>query len=215
MLFRSLDARQLGIERAAVANVIKETFEGRQVGVFQEGDEMLPILARAPAGERGNLALLESLTVPSPATGRQVPLGQLVSGYETVMADSIVKRRDRAPTLTVRCNPREGNASAALARLMPGINAVEMPPGYRLEYGGEYESSKKANAALQNKVLFCGLLMVLIVILLFNALRQPLVVWLCVPLSLIGVVVGLLVSGQPFGFMALLGLLSQIGRAHV
>lgn len=210
-VLRETQARQLGIERAAVANVLKETFEGRQVGVFQEGDEMLPILARAPAGERGNLALLESLTVPSPATGRQVPLGQLVSGYETVMADSIVKRRDRAPTLTVRCNPREGNASAALARLMPGINAVEMPPGYRLEYGGEYESSNKANAALQNKVLFCGLLMVLIVILLFNALRQPLVVWLCVPLSLIGVVVGLLVSGQPFGFMALLGLLSLSG----
>lgn len=203
--------RQLGIGRPEVADRIKENFDGSQVGVFLEGDEMLPILVRAPRNERPGLGSIDSLLIHSPAAGTQIPLSQLVTGYETVMADSMIKRRDRVRTITVKCNPLDGGAAPALERIMPAVNAIQMPPGYTLTYGGEYEDSRKANAALQNKVLFCGLLMVLVVILLFNALRQPLIVWMCVPLSLIGVTLGLLATGQPFGFMALLGLLSLSG----
>lgn len=204
-------SRRLGIERPAVANLIKETFDGRTVGVYMENDELLPITVRAGETERINLGILSSLQIQSPATGGMIPLSQIVSGYETDMIDSRIRRRDRTRTITVKSNPRRGNASVALARLMPQIDAIELPNEYTLEYGGEYESSKDANAALQNKVLFCGFLMVLIVILLFNNLRQPLIIWLCVPLSVIGVTVGLLGFNQPFGFMALLGLLSLSG----
>jgi len=80
-------------------------------------------------------------------------------------------------------------------------------PGYYLGWGGEAESSAKAQAALAGSIPMFVVLMILIVICLFNALRQPLIIWLCVPLALIGVSAGLLLTNQPFGFMSLLGLL--------
>ena len=83
--------------------------------------------------------------------------------------------------------------------------------GYSLEWGGEYEDSGDAQAALAGKMPMIFLAMVLVVICLFNSIGQPLVIFMTVPLALIGVTVGLLVTGQPFGFMALLGFLSLIG----
>ena len=84
-------------------------------------------------------------------------------------------------------------------------------PGYYFSYGGENEDSAKAQASLAGSIpIFAGL-MVVIVVFLFNAVRQPLIIWCTVPLSLIGVTVGLLAFKQPFGFMALLGLLSLSG----
>ena len=80
-----------------------------------------------------------------------------------------------------------------------------------LEWGGEYEDSGDAQAALFGRIPMFVALMILITIALFNSLRQPLVIWLCVPLALIGVTIGLLATGQPFGFMALLGFLSLMG----
>lgn len=210
-VLKDAQARQLGIERPAVANLLKETFEGRTVGSFREGNNTLPIIARAPASLRDDLGYIESLELLSPALGASIPLRQVISHYETAMVDPIIKRRNRVRTLTVKCNPISEMPSTALARVMPAIDAIKLPPGYRLVYGGEYEDSRKANAALANKVLFCGVLMILIVVVLFNSIRQPLIIWLCVPLSIIGVTIGLLVSGQAFGFMALLGLLSLSG----
>jgi len=84
-------------------------------------------------------------------------------------------------------------------------------PGYYIAWGGEAEDSARANAGLATKLpIFFGM-MVLVVVFLFNAIRQPLIIWLTVPLSIIGVTAGLLLFKQPFGFMALLGLLSLSG----
>ncbi len=83
--------------------------------------------------------------------------------------------------------------------------------GYTMEWGGEYENSRDAQAALAGQLPMTGIFMVLICIILFNSLKKPLIIFLTVPLALIGVTVGLLVCGQPFGFMALLGLLSLVG----
>jgi multidrug efflux pump subunit AcrB len=96
-------------------------------------------------------------------------------------------------------------------RIRPAVEALELPPGYELEWGGEYEDSGNAQRGLVASLPFFLLAMILITIMLFNSLKQPLIIWLTVPLSLIGVTAGLLSTGQPFGFMALLGFLSLIG----
>ncbi|UOA09756.1 efflux RND transporter permease subunit [Methylobacter sp. S3L5C] len=86
-------------------------------------------------------------------------------------------------------------------------------PGYYMAWGGEAEDSARANASLASSIpMFFGI-MVLIVLVLFNSIKKMLVIWLTVPLALIGVTVGLLVFKQPFGFMALLGLMSLSGMA--
>ena len=157
------------------------------------------------------MARLMSLQIWSPAASRYVPLSQVVLRIETVFEDEIIYRRDRKRTLTILADPVEGVASKLFDRLRPKIEAIPRPNGYELEWGGEYEDSNRAKSALASKLPVFLILMVLTTIALFNNLRQPLVIWLCVPLALIGVTLGLLVTRQPFGFMALLGLLSLTG----
>jgi multidrug efflux pump subunit AcrB len=140
-----------------------------------------------------------------------IPLRQVVSGFETVFEDDIIMRLNRKASITVHADPRSGPASVVLKRTQPQIEALELPPGYELEWWGEIRDSARAQAGIAASVPFFFGAMVLIVIALFNALRQPLVIWLTVPLALIGVTAGLLLTRQPFGFMALLGVMSLSG----
>ncbi len=204
-------ARALGISRADVSVALAAATEGTQVGTYREENKLLPIMFRMPENERSDVANLQDITIWSEAANRAVPIRQVVSSFATVWEDPILKRRNRKLTITAQCDPRSGPASIALNDIMPKIDAIELPPGYEREWGGEYEDSQDAQAGLASKIPPVIVGMVLLVILLFNALRQPLIIWLCVPLAFIGVTAGLLMTHQPFGFMALLGFLSLSG----
>jgi multidrug efflux pump subunit AcrB len=200
-----------GIQRTDVARALLEGFQGASVGVYREADKLLPIVMRAEEEERTDIASIRNLQIWSPAAEAMIPLRQVISGFETGFEDEIIIRLDRKRTLTVFCDPKSGPASTLFARLRPQIEAIDLPPDYTLEWGGEYEDSAEAQAGLAASLPVFLLIMVLIVIGLFNSLRQPLIIWLCVPLALIGVTAGLLLTRQPFGFMALLGFLSLSG----
>ena len=200
-----------GITRPDIANTLLDGFQGRTVGVYREGDLLLPIILRAEDRERTNIDSMSDLQIWSPAAEARIPLRQVVSGFETVFEDEIIQRRNRKPTITVFADPDEGYATALYGRVAPQVEAIKLPPGYELEWGGEYEDSANAQAGLSAGLPVFFLSMVLITVLLFNSLKQPLIIWLTVPLAVIGVTAGLLLSGQPFGFMALLGILSLSG----
>ncbi len=200
-----------GITTHQVADAIREGFEGMPVGVYREAEEVMPVIFRAPAAERLDVASLRQVPIWSPAAKRYIPLANVVTQLDTEWEDQIVMRRDRKRTLTVVTDPTNDSALTVLARLRPKVEALNFPEGYEVEWGGEYESSQDAQGPLFATIPFFVGLMVLIVIALFNAIRQPLIIWLTVPLALIGVTAGLLLTGQPFGFMALLGFLSLSG----
>ena len=135
----------------------------------------------------------------------------MVSDFDTVYENEIIQRLNRKRTITVLAEPKTEPASTVFERFRPKVEAIELGPEYELEWWGEYRDSSRAQAGIAASLPFFLLTMVLVVIALFNALRQPLAIFLCVPLSLIGVTLGLLVTGQPFGFMALLGFMSLSG----
>jgi len=200
-----------GITTRAVAQAIQSTFEGHPVGVYRERDEVIPVLFRQPSPIRDDVANLRQIPIWSPVAQRYIPLANVVTGLETKWSDRVVERRNRKRTLTVVTDPTNESAPTLWARLAPQIEALPFPPGYYVEWGGEYESQTDAQAALFAPIPMFVAIMVVIVIGLFNAIRQPLIIWLTVPLALIGVTAGLLLTGQPFGFMALLGFLSLSG----
>ena len=200
-----------GIRRTDVAAALLQGFEGERVGVYREGDLLLPIVMRAPEEERSDVASVKNLQIWSPVAEKFIPLRQVVSDFETSFENPIIYRRDRKRTITVFADPITGSASVVFARVRPRIEAIELPRDYALEWGGEYEDSGEAQAGIAASIpTFFGM-MVLIVIMLFNSLRQPAIIWLTVPLALIGVTGGLLLTRQPFGFMALLGFMSLSG----
>ncbi len=211
-LYSEARGRRLGISRADLAAALSANFSGRNVGVFREDDRLIPIVARAPESERRDAAGMAGIQIPNRASGGVTPLIEVVDGFETVWRDGRLKRVDRVWTINAQCDPRPGElASETLTRLRPGIEAIELPAGYRLKWGGEAGDSAEANANLASALPLGFLAMVLAVVVLFNALRQPLVIWLVVPLALIGVVPGLLVTDTALEFMAVLGLLSLSG----
>jgi multidrug efflux pump subunit AcrB len=179
--------------------------------VYREADELLPIIVRAAAAERSDISSIQNLQVWAPAAGQYVPLRQVVSNFDTVFQDAILQRLNRKLTITIHADPIEGQASTLLERIRPQVEALPLGADYELQWWGEYKSSKEGQQGIAASVPFFFVSMVLIVIALFNALRQPLIIWLTVPLALIGVTAGLLLTKQPFGFMALLGFMSLSG----
>ena len=206
-------ARNLGVTRSDIARSLKEATVGLTVGSYLEGDEALPIVLRAPSEEREDPDSLRNAWVWSSALGCSVPFAQVATGIHTETEEARLKRRNRLACVTVKCNPRSGTAAAARLRVKDRLEALaaEMPAGYSCEWGGEYESSSNANAGLKSKIPPILAVMVIIVIMLFNSVKQALVIFMTVPLILVGVVAGLLGFDQPFGFMALLGFLSLVG----
>jgi multidrug efflux pump subunit AcrB len=209
--FSEAQARLTGITRTDLGRTLEAAFSGQRIGVYREGDELLPIMTRGPEAERADPDLIQDVQIFSPVANRFLPLRQIISGFTTELEDPIRMRRNRLPTITVHADQTAGLASTLLNRVREQIEAIPLPEGYRMEWGGEYEDSSKAKAALAGTLPAFLLMMVLIVICLFNSLRITLIIWLTVPLSIIGIVIGLLIFNQPFGFMALLGALSLSG----
>ncbi|MEO1045882.1 MAG: efflux RND transporter permease subunit [Pseudomonadota bacterium] len=206
------NGRRLGISREDLANALRANFSGRAVGVYREKDQLIQIVARAPERERINAEALRGIQIVSSATGVSVPILEVVDSFETVWTNAKLRRVDRVWAINAQCDPLPGELAGVLReRIAPAIEGIELPEGYSFKWNGEFGDSSEANENLASTLPLGFSAMVLVVVILFNALRQPLVIWLVVPLSLIGVVLGLLLTNTAFEFMAILGLLSLSG----
>ena len=204
--------RRAGVSREDLAIALETVYSGRTVGVYREDDDLLPIISRAPERERQSVDDMRNIQILSSATGVTVPIGQVTDGFRTVWRDGQLRREDRVWTIKAQSDPYPDELASELqSRIRPAIEAIELPDGYALEWGGEYGDSAEANENLAATIPLGFTAMVLTVFVLFGAVRQPIVIWLVVPLALIGVVVGLLVTDFPLEFMGILGLLSLSG----
>ncbi|WP_050525753.1 efflux RND transporter permease subunit [Pseudorhodobacter aquimaris] len=202
-------AKTAGVSRDDIADTFRLATDGITSGVYREGDRQIPIITRLPRDSE--LGLLDQV-VFSDSTGEVLPIEQMIDGLKYEVQNTLVHRRDRVSTLTIQADIPPGfTAPQVQAEIQAAVEAVELPLGYAMEWGGDYESSREAQAALGAQIPISVLIMVLISVLLFNAIRQPLIIWLLVPMSVNGVVIGLLGTDMPFTFTALLGLLSLSG----
>lgn len=212
--FNESQARRYGITKSDVDEFLAMSFSGKTVGVYRDGTTLMPIVARLPEDDRIDIRNIEGMKIWSPALSEYIPLQQITLGYDLRWEDPIIVRKNRKRTLTIMADPDilgEETAATLQKRLMPLIEAIELPPGYSLEWGGEYESSSDAQESLFTTMPMGYLFMFLVTVFLFNSVKEPIIVWLTVPLAIIGVTTGLLVLDTPFGFMALLGFLSLSG----
>jgi multidrug efflux pump subunit AcrB len=216
-------ARRAGVTRVDVARAIESSFEGRTVafyrepgdvggGVFPQETRLLPIIARPPEEERSDISAIHDAQIWSPAAGRMIPLSQVVTDVEVAWEDSAVMRRNRFHTITVHADPRSGLPSALFNRVREPIERLQFEEGYSMAWGGEHEDSSNARQALAGPLPLTVVLMVGIVLCIFNSIRSTIVICLTVPLVIIGVTGGLLLTRQAFGFMALLGVIALAGQ---
>ncbi|MPW31067.1 AcrB/AcrD/AcrF family protein [Agarivorans sp. B2Z047] len=212
--FNETQARRLGINKSDVDQTLEFAFAGLSFGLYREGTNLMPIVGRLPDEERVDIDSLDSLRIWSPTLNSYIPIQQVVNGFSVKFEDPIIQRRDKKRTLTIFADADfeyDILPAELFSIVKPQVEALDLPPGYELQWGGEYESSGDAQEALFASLPMGYLIMFLITVFLFNSVKKPLVIWCCVPLALIGITSGLLFLGKPFGFMALLGMLSLSG----
>lgn len=201
-------AQTAGITRDDVAGIFNFATEGMRAGVYRESDRQIPIIVRT--SPESGIGVMDHVLATQ--TGDLVPMEQIVDGMIFEAQNTLIHRRNRVPTITVGADiPADLTAAQVFNEVRAAVEAIEVPAGYTMEWGGEYEASNDANESLGGQLPISLLIMALISVLLFNGLRQPLIIWLLVPMAVNGVAIGLLATGIPFSFTALLGLLSLSG----
>ncbi len=211
-LYSQEQGRWTGITREDIGAATKRSYDGLPIGLYRENDDLIPIVLRHSEEDRKSVGNLDVLQVGSANSNVTVPLIQVTEGLELEWEDPLRWRRDRKPTITVEANPINGVTLPALRnQVLAEIEAIELPEGYSMEWGGEYESTVDAQASLVPGVVPAFAVVLLIIIALFNAYRPLFVILLTIPFALIGIVAGLLPTGTPFGFLALLGAMSLAG----
>jgi len=206
-------ARRAGVSSKDIAISLQTGLAGLELTQYREGDTVIPVMMRSSAADRQDIGKLEALAVYSQASGTAVPLKQ-VADIEVVWESARILRRDRLKTVTIGAQIDNSiTASEAFAQLKPWLEEekVNWPFGYRYEFGGEAESSGKANQSIADKLPIAIFIIVLLLVAQFNSIRKSIIIMTTIPLGLIGVVVGLLVGQSFFGFMTLLGIISLAG----
>jgi len=207
-------ARSLGVNKQQVDNALRMNFSGMPVGVWREGSQALPILLRTPENERLDVEHLNNMRVWSETRQQFIPLANVVSKTTLEWDDPVIARSERIRTLSVLADPdlASGKTAAEIVKASRAqIEAIPLPEGYRFSWGGDEENALQAKAQLYKTLPIGFAAMFIITILMFNSVRNALAIWLTIPLALIGVTAGFLLTGIPFGFMALIGLLSLSG----
>ncbi len=204
-------AREVGVTRPELSRSLAMNFSGTAVGVYRHEDDLLPIMLRMPEAQRQGIQNVANVNVWSGARRDWVPIEQVTDGQTVRWETPVIHRLDRMRVLRVSCKQVHGTTDGLLRQLRQPIEDIDLPDGYTLAWGGEHEEQVEANTKLMSNVPIAFTAMFLITVLLFNTLRHPLIVFLTLPLAVIGVTCGMLLADKPFGFMAMLGFLSLAG----
>jgi len=206
-------AQTAGVTSQDIATSLVTVLNGVQTGEYREGDKSIPILMRNDKDQQQTLASLETLNVFSQASGRSVPLLQVAS-IVPQWQYSKIRRVDLNRTVNVTSELNaNGNASAITKEITPWLESQKenWPKGYRYEFGGDAKQTAESMGSVIGYLPISGFIIVLLLIIQFNSVRKMSMVVLTIPLGIIGVVIGLLVFNEAFGFMPFLGLISLAG----
>jgi multidrug efflux pump subunit AcrB len=202
-----------GITNLDVAAASSTALNGQRVATLREGDRQIPVVARLRMDERDGLSEINNLYVYSSQGSQKVPLRQ-VSSVDYGLQTEKLRRRNQFRTITVSCMPGEGHlASDVMTAARPRLEEIarSLPPGYRMEIGGEEEDRVDGFRDLAVVMLISVAAIFLALVFQFRNAVKPVIVFAAVPYGMVGALAGLWVMGAPFGFMAFLGIVSLVG----
>ncbi|MBK1711985.1 efflux RND transporter permease subunit [Rubrivivax gelatinosus] len=205
-------ARALGVTSQLVAQTSQTLLSGSTVAQYREGDKLVDVVLRLPAGERDAIADLSSAYVQT-ASGRSVPLTQ-VAQVRLDWEPGVLHRQGRDYAATVQADVAEGMQGATVsAQLEPAMHELgtRMPPGYRIEVAGSVAESSKGVASIVAGVPIMLFIIFTLLMLQLRSFGRSMLVFLTGPLGIAGAAAALLLLGQPFGFVALLGVIALMG----
>jgi multidrug efflux pump subunit AcrB len=205
-------ARWSVVSRLDLARTTKLAYDGTTVGLYRQGTDLYPIILRFVEKERRDFPETMDVTPIRPSLlVDTVPVGQVTSDIRLESEDPIIVRWNRRRAVTVQASPNNVTFPTLLESVRQQFESIPLPHSYKLEWQGEYNSTRDAQTSLVPGSIPAAVIVLSIIIVLFNAIRPPLIILLAIPLGIIGIAAGLLLLGIPFGFMALLGAMSLVG----
>jgi multidrug efflux pump subunit AcrB len=210
-MFSDVQARIAGISRAELAKTLNYNFSGMHAGFYREDNDLIPIVFRGRADERRTLSDMESLPIYSSVARKAISLSQIVTEIKTVWESGIIKRKDRMKNIVVKCEPVAGLPDFVQQKIATELKRIKLPDGYTMVWGGVFEQANEAREPLQIAMPLCFMAMFVVLLWLFNSIRNPVIIFATVPLSLIGVVTGMLLTNKSLEFMAIIGFLGLSG----
>ncbi len=205
-------ARALGLTPQEVSQALSMLISGAPVTTVRDGIEKVEVVARAVPSERLDLGHVGDLTITS-RNGVAVPLQQIAK-IEYDHEEPIIWRRNRDMAITVRGDVVDGvQAPDVTNQIWPKLAEIRshLPPAYRIEPGGAFEESAKGNASIFVLFPVMGMVMLTLLMIQLQSFSRLVLVFLTAPLGIVGASLGLNVANQPFGFVALLGLIALAG----
>jgi multidrug efflux pump len=205
-------ARALGVNPQDLSNTLNTLISGLAVTQFRDGTELIDVVARAVPGERLDLSGLESINVGR-AGGGTVPLSQ-VARVKYELEEPMLWRRNRETMITVRGDISDGTQAPVVSQQVePTLAAIKasLPDGYRIDRGGAIEESAKSQASIAAMMPLMVLVMLAILMVQTMSFSRTFLVLLTAPFGLIGVAAALLITRQPMGFVAMLGIIALAG----
>ncbi|MBK4999298.1 efflux RND transporter permease subunit [Pseudomonas sp. S31] len=205
-------ARQLGLSSEDVANVMNSIVSGVPITQVNDNIYLVDVIARAEDSERGTPDTLQNLQILTP-NGTSIPLLSFATvRYE--LEQPLVWRRDRKPTITIKASVNgDIQPTDLVAQLKPDIDAFasKLPVGYEVATGGTVEESGKAQGPIAKVIPLMLFLMATFLMIQLHSVQKLFLVVSVAPLGLIGVVLALVPTGTPMGFVAILGILALAG----
>ncbi len=206
-------ANLAGLTNLDIADASAGAIAGTTLTVLREGDKQIPVVARLRSDEISGLEAMNDLYVYSRSGRQKVPLRQVAS-LDYNFRSEVIRRRNQARTITVSGAPQEGVlASEVMALARPQLDALaaSLPPGYRIEIGGEEEKQKDGFDDLSVVLLTSVIAIFLALTFQFKNAVKPFIVFAAVPFGSVGAMLALWIMGSPFGFMGFLGVISLVG----
>ena len=203
---------RVGVPVQEVNELVATAVGGTQAGVVYEGERSFDVVVRYAAESRGSVAALQGILVPTPS-GARVPLGSLAS-VSLEEGPAQVSREQGSRLVTVQSNVRGRDVASFVEDVQARIEAeVTLPAGYRVEYGGQFENLQAASTRLSLVVPVSLLLIFLLLFQTFGSVRLGAIIFLCVPMAIIGGVAALVLAGLPFSISAGVGFIALFGIA--
>jgi heavy metal efflux system protein len=201
-----------GVSVEDVNTLVATAVGGAKAGEVYEGERRFDVVVRYTEAARGDANALRALLVPT-SGGARIPLGDLSDvGLEEGPAQ--VSREEGSRLVTVQANVRGRDVASFVEEVQGKINTqVDLPPGYRIDYGGQFENLRAASARLTLVVPLALAMIFLLLFQTFGSIRLGVLIFLCVPMAIIGGVAALVVGGMPFSISAGVGFIALFGIA--
>lgn len=205
-------ARWAAVTRGNIASATQRAYDGLPVGVFRDGDDIYPIIARNVDEGRSRAAgSLDIVQVKPTLSVKSLPISEVTESIKLEWEDPIITRWNRRRQIAIQAQPDGVTFQALKAEVIEEIRNVKLPPGYHMEWDGEQKSTVDAQMSLVPGMAPTLVIILIIIVALFNAYRPPLIMFAAIPFALIGISAMFVPTQMPFGFMALLGAMSLIG----